>query len=289
MSLVLHVGAHKTGTSLIQKYFRDRVEDFDPSAVVAVSRSDTNRLIGWGEVVQKRPLRLRRRVAAELQTGTDVVLVSHENSLGQPMVPGEPGLYPNAAATASALAASTDGFDVSVVFYVRPVADFVESYYLQTIHEGAWHSFDDWYSGLEPSTLSWTPVVEALERAFGADRTLIGDFNEVKAGQNEFLERFMRRAGIRPPSRVRYKPRRNASISATGLEIARNVNPHLENKQQRVATRKFLPEHFSNIGGERARPMPAEVRADLERRYGAEYEQLAERARSNVGSSSGRK
>lgn len=289
MSVVLHVGAHKTGTSLIQKYFRDRIEDFDPDALVAISRSDTNRLIGWGETVQKRPMRLRRRVEAEMRKGADVILVSHENALGQPMVAGKPGLYPDAPALANALAASLDGHDVAVVFYVRPVADFVESYYLQTIHEGAWHSFDDWFGSLDPSTLSWMPVVRGLEAAFGADRTLIGDFNEVKAGQNDFLERFMIRTGIRPPSTVHYKPRRNASISSVGLEIARNVNPHLETKDQRVATRKFLQAHFSNVAGERARPLPGDVRADLERRYGAEYQELADRSRSGVDSASGRR
>lgn len=282
MSTVLHVGAHKTGTSLVQKYFRDRIDDFDPGAVTAIPRSDTNRLIGWGEVPQQHPLRLRRRIEAELRKGPEVVLVSHENALGRPKVDGKVGLYPECAATANALAAATEGLNVTVVFYVRPVADFVESYYLQTIHEGAWHSFDEWFVDIDASQLSWSPVIDALDSAFGADRTIIGDFNEVKAGQNEFLASFMRRAGIRSPSTVRYKPRRNSSISSKGLEIARNINPYAVSKEQRVATRKFLQEHFSNVGGERARPMPAEVRSDLDSQFSAEYQLLAERSRSSI-------
>jgi len=286
MSTVLHVGAHKTGTSLIQKYFRDRIEDFDQDAVMAIPRSDTNRLIGWGEIPQEHPLRLRRRIEAELLKGPEVVLVSHENALGRPFMDDKVGLYPECAETANALAAATEGLDVSIVFYVRPVADFVESYYLQTIHEGAWHSFDEWFRNIDASQLSWRPVIDALDSAFGGDRSVIGDFNEVKVGQNEFLTSFMRRAGIRSPSTVRYKPRRNSSISSEGLEIARNINPHVVSKEQRVATRKFLQEHFSNVGGERARPMPAEIRSYLDSQFSPEYELLAERSRSSISSKS---
>lgn len=60
-SVVLHVGAHKTGTSLIQKYFRDRPEQLDPGAVTAIDRSEMKGLIGvWGHVVVDRPRVLRR-------------------------------------------------------------------------------------------------------------------------------------------------------------------------------------------------------------------------------------
>ena len=49
--IVVHVGAHKTGTSLIQKYMRDKPEQLTPFGVRAVSRSDTNTLIGWGQAL----------------------------------------------------------------------------------------------------------------------------------------------------------------------------------------------------------------------------------------------
>lgn len=88
----------------------------------------------------------------------------------------------------------------------------------------------------------------------------------------------MDRVGIRSPATVHYRPHRNASISSVGLHIARNVNRYLETKAQRVATRKFLQEHFSNAGGDRARPMPTDTRHRLEHLFADEYEQLAARA-----------
>jgi hypothetical protein len=283
MPVILHIGAHKTGTSLVQKYFRDRAGDFVNSRVTAVSRSDTNRLIGWGEVLLEKPGRIRRRIEAEQRSEPDAIVISHENTLGRPFVDGRSAVYPDAAELSKALAAAVDGIDARAVFYVRPMADFVESYYLQTVHEGAWHSFEEWFETVDLEQLTWTPVIEAIEDAFGASNTVIGDFTEVKEGQEEFLRRFMVRTQVPLPPKVHYKPRRNASVSQVGLEIARSINPHLQTREQRSATRKFLQEHFSNATGERARPMPPDVRAEIERRTADEYAALAARSLESVG------
>ena len=56
----LHVGAHKTGTSLIQKFFRDEVAPAATLPIAVVGRADTNRLIGWGQQLEGRLAHLRR-------------------------------------------------------------------------------------------------------------------------------------------------------------------------------------------------------------------------------------
>jgi len=280
MALVVHVGAHKTGTSLIQKYFRDRAPDFSNSKVALVPRGDCNQLIGWGSALIDSPLLLRDRLEDELSAEPNSIVVSHENTLGRPFMTGHSGLYPHATAHLEALAEVLRGMDVRIVFYVREIPDFVESYYLQTIHEGAWHSFDEWYEGIDGASLSWNPVVNSLDRVFGAKSSIVVDFGEIKYGQDEFLSRFMIRSGIPLPPKVRYKPRRNASISEVGLEIALRVNPFLENREHRSAMRKFLQEYFSNATGPRARPMPNEVRESLINQTHSEYSAL--RARSEA-------
>ena len=278
MRTILHVGAHKTGTSLIQKYFRDKLTMIGDSSIGYVSRSDTNRLIGWGQHLLENPDRLRSRLAEELRSH-EKVFVSHENTMGHPFVDGRPGLYPHTAELAKALAAIAEPFDAGIAFYVRPLADFVESFYLQTIQQGATHTFGEWWATIDAKQLWWTPVIEALDDAFGADRVIVGDFQEIAAGQNEFLRSFLVRCELPAPSMVNYRPIRNASISVRGLELALKINPYLENKDQRRAARDFLQAHFSNRTGERARPMPDDVRALLSAQNAPEYERLAARIR----------
>lgn len=278
MRTIMHVGAHKTGTSLIQKYFRDKMMLLGESPVSYIARSDTNKLIGWGQHLTEHPDRLRSRLETELAHSPQV-FVSHENTLGHPFVDGKPGLYPDAQELAKALASITLDLDPCVAFYIRPMADYVESFYLQTVHQGAVHSFDEWYATVDPATLSWQPIVDVLDDTFGAERVVVGDFGTISAGQNEFLIHFMERCGLPVPNTVDYRPVRNASVSARGLEIALKINPHLENIDERRSTRKFLQDNFSNVTGERARPMPAPVRVDLDARTADEYARLSERAR----------
>lgn len=278
MQVILHIGAHKTGTSLVQKFFRDSPELTASMNLACIERDETDQLIGWGDRLIQEPELLRSRLETELANGPAALLLSHENTLGQPFSPDRPGLYPDAPVMAEALATLCAELEPYVVFYIRALPDFVESYYLQTIHEGASHGFEEWYRGLDPGSFKWTPTVEALDAAFGADRVILGDFADIAHGQNEFLRRFIARVGLPMPAEVRYAPVRNPSISDRGLRIALEINRHLRNTEERRVTRKFLQRHFSNRRGRRAAPMPDQVRQSLAEQAAAEERALAARA-----------
>ena len=278
MRVVIHVGAHKTGTSLVQRYFSDQPQKTRARGIGLITREDaSNRLVGWGDKVSDRPEDLRSRLQEEMAKQPSVVFMSLENTLGRPFLPDRPGLYPDAARGAEGLAKACDGLDTHVVYYVRPIVEFLESYYLQTVQQGAWHSFQDWYATLDGPHF-WTPAVNALDDAFGADRVRMGDFAEIALGQNQFLQQFMTRAGLPQPPTVDYEPVRNRSLSARGLEIALSINPHLSSASERRETRLFLQKHFSNQLEDRARPIPEDLRQSVQDQTAAEYEALAARA-----------
>jgi hypothetical protein len=76
-----------------------------------------------------------------------------------------------------------------------------------------------------------------MEKAFGQDHVIAADFDEIKAGQNEFIEKFMRRIVPNFDASVDYKPSRNRSISDKGLKIALAANPHLRTGEERSKMR----------------------------------------------------
>jgi len=282
MRVVIHVGAHKTGTSLVQRYFSDQPQLTRARGIGLITRDDaSNRLVGWGDIVHERPEALRSRLEEEMAMRPSVVFMSLENTLGRPFLPDRPGLYPDASRGAEGLAKACNGLDTHVVFYVRPIVEFLESYYLQTVQQGAWHSFQDWYGTLS-GPHEWTPAVRALDDTFGADRVLVGDFGEIARGQNQFLQQFMTRAGLPQPPTVDYEAVRNRSLSARGLEIALSINPHLRSASERRETRLFLQKHFSNRLEDRARPMPADLRRSIQDQTAAELEALTARAAAGL-------
>ena len=294
--IALHLGAHKTGTSLLQKYLEVRTDEVAKMRVAVITRSQSSDLLGWGEPVRQHPERLRHaliaagkprgdragkrklsRAAAALLRRPATVILSNENALGRPFTEGVPGLYPNAADCADALARSVGDLEPRVVYYLRSQEQFLESYYLQTVHQGGTATFADWYSKLDPSAVSWVPVIEAIVNAFGPDRLVLRDFEEIRAGQNAFIEAFLRSCDPRLSPTVDYSALRNISISQRGLDLALAMNPLLESSKERHQVRVFLQRHFNNTTSPRPILLSDIEKDDLRDRFAAENRDLIRR------------
>lgn len=266
---VVHVGAHKTGSSLVQKFLRDNRAALAGNGLDYISRSDMNTLAGWGKPLKKSPELLRERVAQAQAEGYKVAIASHENTMGRPFIDGVPGLYPQSPENFQALGEILEGFDYRVVLYLRPQADFVESYYLQSLHEGGTDTFEQWTAKRDLSSLSWQPVVDAMHKAFGPDRTIVKDFLDIKQGQDEYLRRFFAAIDVDPGISVSYAPVRNPSVSDKGMRMALAVNPHVRTSAQRKAVRVFLQKHFSN----RQYPRPVLLDETQRQRFAELYDE----------------
>lgn len=246
--LVLHIGAHKTGTSLLQKYMRDNEKLLFANGLVYISRSDMNGYVGWGRPLLETPELFRDRITSEAKANPGKTIVaSQENTLGRPMTEGKAGFYPDSAPRIEALERVGEDVDLKIIYYIRGQWSFVESYYLQLVHQGSFTPFDEWYSWFEPEELSWSPLVSNLRQVFGEDAVTVADFGEIAEGQNKFVERFLRRVDPSISLPVSYGPSRNRSISEKGLRIALAANPHLKTAEERSQMRKFLQKHFSNV------------------------------------------
>lgn len=270
--VVLHVGVHKTGSSLVQKFLRDNRTALSGNGIHYVPRSDMNTLVGWGKALHDKPDLLRTRLDEVTAGRHDLVIASHENTLGRPFVKGTPGLYPDGPRNAKALGQILDGFAYTVVVYIRPQVDFVESYYLQSLHEGGTQTFAEWTDGMvDIESLSWRPLIEALEESLGPDKVVVKDFREIRHGQDEFLRRFFAAVDVDPGISLSYAPVRNPSISEKGMQMALAVNPLLTRPKQRKAVRVFLQKHFSNRRYPRPSLYSDDDRRQLSQLYDEEY------------------
>jgi hypothetical protein len=277
-TVAFHVGAHKTGTSLIQKFMRAHQLQLLRHRIQYLSRSETDELVGWGALVRDSPelltADLRRRFR---RPWVSTVIASHENTVGRPFVRRAAHLYPRAASRIDALARVLDPYEAKIVLSIRPQAGFLESYYLQTVHQGSHLPFRRWLKGVDLDALSWQPLVDQLVSAFGTERVEILDFQRLKLGQESYLRDFF---GLIDPALqldTSYAPVRNASISEKGLRIALAANRHLDTDPERKAMRVFLQERFSNLDYPRPVLLTEAQRDQVGRRYDGEYEALVGR------------
>jgi hypothetical protein len=284
MNTFLHLGAHKTGTSLIQKYMKDNRELMHLNSIGFTKRSETNKSINWGspEFLKANIKKLTKSLDDYEKRRFRAFVISHENSIGRVFKSGVPGLYPDRDASLEALSQYLSAYDVTVIYYIRSQEQFLESYYLQTIHEGSYKPFAEWLSGIDTQSLSWAPVVRSLEATFGKERVVICDFaTEISGGQSACLRSFFDivRPGL-SPLRFRnfdYAEVKNPSVGDKGLAMALAANHLLENLSERRAMRKFLQSRFSNIDYPRPILLDAETKAALKARHAEENAALITR------------
>ena len=272
----LHIGAHKTATSVVQRWLNQNQALHRPAGLQYLRREELSRLIGWGERLIADPAPLAARMA---RFNTDprfrVLLGSYENVMGRPFPKGGDGrLYPNAERNVKALDRALGRSRCKILLSIRPQPDFVESYYLQTVHQGSHEPFSEWVKSVDLDGPSWQPMVDALHAAFGADRVEVIDFRIVQQGDEALVRHILHRVDptLRVPIGTLPGPQ-NRSISARGLEMALAVNPHLVVHAERHALRRFLQQHFSNVDSPRAVLFDPAERARVWELYREEYEE----------------
>jgi hypothetical protein len=273
----LHIGAHKTATSVVQHWMNQNQALHRPAGLQYLRREELSRLIGWGERLIADPAPLAARLA---RFNTDprfrVLLGSYENVLGRPFPRGGGGaLYPNAERNIHALDRALGRSRCKILLSIRPQPEFVESYYLQTVHQGSHQVFSEWVKSIDLDRLSWRPVVTALHAAFGGARVEVIDFRLVKRGDEAFVRHLLDRVDptLKVPIGVLRGPQ-NRSISAQGLDLALAVNPLLRTPAERHALRRFLQQNFSNVDSPRPTLFDPTEKARLWEQYRAEYEEL---------------
>lgn len=280
MIVVLHLGAHKTGTSLIQKYMRDRHKIMRRNRIAFLQRSDGNKVIGWGKdkkLSQGLP-QLRRSIQRSAWLRRRAYVISHENALGRPFLESENSLYPNAEALAHQIAGGLTDRRKIAIYYIRDQAAFLESYYLQTIHQGDHHLFDDWVKSKLDGSLSWAPLYRGLCKALGKENVLLKNFgDQIRNGQSAYLSDFFgsfMQVDAGRFDNFEYPVLRNPSVGDLGLELALKINPHLKSKIARRNARDFLQQHFSNASFPRPTLLGEERKHVLQSQYLSENQDI---------------
>lgn len=269
--VIAHIGAHKTATSLVQRYFKDKRAHYAKQGMNFITRSDVSPKISWGDAVIKNPADLNKLLNNRSAKGRGAyTLFSNENALGKPLQ-SKPGLYPSHKEIIPSLHEAMNGFRPRIVYSVRPPWEFLESYYLQLVHQGYFLTFNQFVKEIDLKALSWTPIVDTLISEFGRENVVVIDFRLIRQGQEVFLSEFLRRAvsaNMKPDPD--YGKVHNPSISDRGLQLALRMNPLLENNETGVV-RRFLQEHFSNRTEPRPNLMAPALKSEMQDRYGDEY------------------
>jgi hypothetical protein len=274
-TVVFHPGAHKTGTSLIQKFMTANRTLLHDKGIAILDRTELDAMIRWGQVLLSDPQLLEGAIRDRFRTsGCDLLLASHELTFGQPFVTGGHSLYPDRRPAMEALARILEPYRVQIFYSIRPQAEMLESYYLQMIHQGKYDTFAEWLARFDLDNISWKPVISDLRETFGAENVEVVDFGLIRQGQEVYIREFLTRIDPAYDFEVSYPDIKNPSISGKGLDMALAANRYLRNTPERQAMRKFLQRYFANTRYPRPQLLSPERKAEITARWGDEYAEL---------------
>lgn len=247
-SVWVHIGPHKTGTTLLQNQLLENPEKLRPYSVGYDGESYWMgvRLASNSPLEPAELTSLREKWQAQIQRRSEsVVILSSEGFIGSQSCP-----WTNSAAVARDLKAILDGFEVRIVFCKRRLHSLYESLYHQFIKEGGTLSIGDFLVAYPPEKFEWDKILAGYVDCFGSEAIRVIDFEKAMSDPGRYVEYAFGDFGVPLRFRVAEGHPENPSYNETGLRLALLCNPHLD-KDEKLKLRGFLQTHFCKQPGQR--------------------------------------
>ena len=228
-ALTIHLGAHKTATTFIQKTLRWNRASLAACGVFLFP--DPNRQLRF-HLSGERDVDVAPLLAELTGSPHDRVVFSDEDSLHPARIRHPRDIYGDLDLTMSRIEDLRAVFDeVRVLFCVRDYAGFIPSVYQQEVKRGRiGMSFEDYVaSHVDLEEISWQAVISALSSRFGPG-FIAWDYERFRSDPDEIWALF----GFTPRMRERMKipgERSNTTVSKVGLDIMRAAHGQLSRAQ----------------------------------------------------------
>lgn len=263
MDTVLHLGAHRTGTTSFQHYLRCNVEALDAASVAVWGPLRTRKGLFNGLMPGTNPLdgpprrgRARGRVRIQAERlrgkGTHTLLVTEENVLGSPRHNLRcERLYPAAGERAARLYDALGAGATRAVLVIRSLDEYWASAMAYAVPRGATVPSSDRLDRLVTQPRSWRDVVADLSCALPGLPLLVIPFERI-AGRPDVLLEFLTEGRFAAPR--------------TAVDAWRNRSPDLDALRQ-VLRDRGEPADWLPPGEGRWRPFTPAQRLALRQSY----------------------
>ncbi|MCG7625980.1 hypothetical protein [Epibacterium sp. Ofav1-8] len=210
MTVFVHLGAHKTGSTLLQNVLFTNRGALRRQKVVY--QRGPGRHPFWhyfqdGDQAEfaRRCIAMRERFQVNAATFRHVIF-SSETVFGPSDLIGASRLYRDAPWALDALQKMLEGLDIQIIFYVRRQDSFIESCFLNRIQtlatsphlnhvtmirDGRLDDFQAYFAQIQPEALSWYDLVGEMVDRFGYRRVTIRPFETIERGRAAFVRCFL--------------------------------------------------------------------------------------------------
>lgn len=271
MRLLLHCGAHKTATTLIQGVLDGVSDQLLKAGIGYIHPTEINNA---GVLrFNHNPSDPTRAEVDEMRRFFDGVferqrastyLISHESFFSFANLNGQPRnrqFYGDCEFSIGRFADLGIFDSITAIYYIRRQDGFLNSIYLEYVKVGYIEAaFKDFLCSVDLERLSWKAIVDRLEASFGRERVELRLFDDIRAGTVPYIQGFLETIGV--GDRVKLGPieEKNRSFSALALEMALRCYPLLMNLADKRKMARFLQVHYSNRDYPAARLVSKELK-----------------------------
>lgn len=268
--LVLHAGAHKTGTTLVQKALQANQEAFGRKGYEVFVRNDYEVATGRVHSRWRRKGGSIRNVNLGFsllrdQLAHENLVLSHEDLLASVDSFRHGAIYGTAPDVLRIAHEELRPERTTFLFYVRRQDRFVESSYLQKVRMGSTLTFQEFMEPVTAERLRWDVLVEQMRDALPEGTEIkVKYFETIKELKSRpFVRDFFAETGVGVAPEFPFNTQGvNRGYSDVALKLALVGNAELDLDDSRTL-RHFLDANFSNVTHPSPRLLSPEQRQDL--------------------------
>lgn len=214
--IVMHVGVHKTGSTLIQNHIRANAAVLEDQGVFAANaragrymlklRNKLRRVqkVGRdGPAIDALDPPARHVIAAARDAGARTILISDENILGQPFHrqmlagDGKASLYPHAEDCLRLATHAFAGHPLTLVLYTRQQHKLLVSHYSEALRSlRITDGLDGFVDAIDLERLGFSDLTARIRRAAPGADLRVAPFETIRNGAAGFLGDFFETAGV---------------------------------------------------------------------------------------------
>lgn len=237
--LFIHIGTHKSGTTAIQKTLDQIKNQLKKEGIIYLPRfPEEQHMLSLSSLDSGYIDRCRNYYASIFKRYRNKkykFVISNECLSGDFRA-----CYENTPIVAAALRQIFEGMDAKLVVFLRRQSTFIESLYVQTIQEGGFWSFDEYFKTLNLDGFNWARFLECFEKHFGVSNIIVKRYGkEFITQKNGIIDEFADSIGSRYMKECSFVSNYNLSYSREAIEFARICNKHFSG-EEKVLLRKVL-------------------------------------------------
>ncbi|WP_162621896.1 hypothetical protein [Microbacterium suaedae] len=280
-SIVLHVGAHKTASTLLQRAMSQQADDLERDGLAVTHRRDIldtaffrnlKQIVISGNVPSPSETEVSKRDFGQLvDRDASRVLLTNENFLENFR---KPRFYRNAKVALSWISDLSDD-PLSIVLFTRSQPDYIESMYMQRLHLGESIAFDEASVKYANLNMSWASILDDVSDVLGRESVTSIPYEAVKrVGATGYYRAFLAACGVdgttyEIPAEMETSRSANRSYSGEAMKLALAINPLIP-RQKRKVFRKYLQENYSTATHPKAELFSEAERATILELYAEE-------------------